>query len=139
MLKNKEVPVYATVAPAIVGQFGEKVSMGKLRTALKLMGFKDMIEVALFADILTIREAFEFNHLVKNEEDFFLTSCCCPIWFNMIKKSYPDIYGHLSPSVSPMIASGRILKKLYKNAKVVFIGPCIAKKPRAKKRIWQMR
>jgi len=134
LLKNKEVPVYATVAPAIVVQFGEKVSMGKLRTALKLMGFKDMIEVALFADILTIREAFEFNHLVKNEEDFFLTSCCCPIWFNMIKKSYPDIYGHLSPSVSPMIASGRILKKLYKNAKVVFIGPCIAKKAESKEK-----
>jgi iron only hydrogenase large subunit-like protein len=128
LLKDKKTPVYVTVAPAIVGQFGEDVSMGKLRTAFKLMGFKDMIEVALFADILTIKEAFEFNQLVNNEDDFFLTSCCCPIWFNMIKKSYPDIYEHLSPSVSPMIASGRILKKLYMNAKVVFIAPCIAKK-----------
>ena len=93
-----------------------------------------MIEVALFADILTIKEALEFNHLVKNEEDFFLTSCCCPIWFNMIKKSYPDVYKHLSPSVSPMVASGRILKELYENAKVVFIGPCIAKKAESKER-----
>lgn len=128
LLKNSEIPVYATVAPAIVGQFGENVSMGQLRSALKIMGFEDMIEVALFADILTIKEAFEFNHLVNNEKDFFLTSCCCPIWFNMIKKSYPDIYDHLSPSVSPMIASGRILKSLYPDAKVVFIAPCIAKK-----------
>lgn len=131
LLKDKETPVYATVAPAIVGQFGDNVSMGKLRTALIMMGFEDMIEIALFADILTIKEAFEFNSLVKREDDFFLTSCCCPIWFNMIKKSYPDIYNHLSPSVSPMIASGRILKKLYKNAKVVFIAPCIAKKSEA--------
>jgi len=134
LLKDEKTLVYAAVAPAIVGQFGENVSMGKLRTALKMMGFKDMIEVALFADILTIKEALEFNHLVKNEEDFFLTSCCCPIWFNMIKKSYPDVYEHLSPSVSPMIASGRILKKLYDNAKVVFIGPCIAKKAESKEK-----
>ncbi len=128
LLKNQKAPVYVTVAPAIVGQFGDDVSLGKLRTALKLMGFRDMLEVALFADILTIKEAFEFSHLVKNEEDFFLTSCCCPIWFNMVSKNYPEIYRHMSPSVSPMIASGRILKKLYPEAKVVFIGPCIAKK-----------
>ncbi len=128
LLKEEKTPVYVTVAPAIAGQFGEDVSMGKLRTAFKLMGFKDMIEVALFADILTIKEAFEFNHLVKTEEDFFLTSCCCPVWFNMTKKNYPDIYSRMSPSVSPMIASGRVLKKLYPDAKVVFIAPCIAKK-----------
>ena len=132
LLKDKSKPVFATVAPAISGQFGDKVSMGQLRTALKLMGFQDMIEVALFADLLTIKEAYEFNKLVKNEEDFFLTSCCCPVWFNMVKKSYPELHEKLSPSVSPMIASGRILKYLYPDAKVVFIGPCIAKKAEAK-------
>lgn len=132
LLKDKDKPVYATIAPAAVGQFGDKVSMGHLRTALKIMGFKGLIEVALFADILTIKEAFEFNKLVKKKEDFFLTSCCCPIWFNMVKKNYPELYEKMSPSVSPMIASGRILKKLYDNAKVVFIGPCIAKKSEAK-------
>jgi len=132
LLKNDVIPVFAAVAPAIVGQFGDDITMGQLRTALKMIGFKDMIEVALFADILTIKEALEFDHLVKTEEDFFLTSCCCPVWFNMIKNNYPDIYKHLSPSVSPMIASGRILKKLYPEAKVVFIAPCIAKKAEAK-------
>jgi iron only hydrogenase large subunit-like protein len=132
LLKDGRTPVYASVAPAIVGQFGDDVSMGQLRTALKLLGFQDMIEVALFADILTIKEAIEFNHLIKNEEDFFLTSCCCPVWFNLTKKNYPEIYTHMSPSVSPMIASGRILKTLYKDAKVVFIAPCIAKKAEVK-------
>lgn len=132
LLKDEKTIVYATVAPAIVGQFGDDISIGQIRTALKLIGFRDMIEVALFADILTIKEAFEFNTLVKKEEDFFLTSCCCPVWFNLTKKSYPEIFEHMSPTISPMIASGRILKRLYENAKVVFIGPCIAKKAEAK-------
>ncbi|WHH60137.1 [Fe-Fe] hydrogenase large subunit C-terminal domain-containing protein [Petroclostridium sp. X23] len=132
LLKDSKVPVYAVVAPAIVGQFGDDISMGQLRTALKFLGFEDMVEVALFADILTIKEAFEFSHLVKTEEDFFLTSCCCPVWFNLVKKNYPDAYQHMSPSVSPMIASGRILKKLYKDVKVVFVAPCIAKKAEIK-------
>lgn len=131
LLREKDTPVYAVVAPAIAGQFGKQVTMGKLRAAFLEMGFADMIEVALFADILTIKEAFEFNRLVKGEEDFFLTSCCCPVWFNLIRKNYPDIYEHLSPSVSPMIASGRILKKLYPGARVVFFAPCIAKKSEA--------
>lgn len=128
ILKDKNTKVFATVAPAIVGQFGENVTMGQLRTALKLLGFEDMIEVALFADILTIKEAFEFTHLVKSEEDFFITSCCCPVWFNLTKKNYPNIFERMSPAISPMIASGRFLKKLYKDVKVVFIAPCIAKK-----------
>jgi len=132
LLKDRETPVYALVAPAIAGQFGDNVTMGQIRTGLKLMGFEDMIETALFADILTIKEAFEFNHLVKSEEDFFLTSCCCPIWFGMTKKSYHNLYNHMSPSVSPMIAGGRILKQLYPKAKVVFIAPCLAKKAEIK-------
>lgn len=128
LLKNKNTKIFAAVAPAIAGQFGDDVTLGQLRTAFRLMGFDDMIEVAMFADILTIREAFEFNHLVKAEKDFYLTSCCCPIWFNLTKKGYPDMYRHMSPSVSPMIATGRFLKDLYKDAKVVFFAPCIAKK-----------
>ncbi len=128
ILKNENTTVFAAVAPAIAGQFGDNVTLGQLRTAFKLMGFADMIEVAMFADILTIREAFEFSHLVKSEKDFFLTSCCCPVWYNLTRKGFPDMFKHMSPSVSPMIASGRFLKELYKDAKVVFFAPCIAKK-----------
>lgn len=128
LLKDKESTVFAAVAPAIAGQFGEKVTLGQLRTAFKVMGFADMVEVAMFADILTIHEAFGFSRLVKTERDFFITSCCCPVWFNLTRKGYPDMYKHMSPSVSPMIASGRFLKYLYKDARVVFIAPCIAKK-----------
>lgn len=131
-LKDENTDVYAAVAPAIVGQFGEDVSVGQIRTALRLLGFKDMIEVAMFADILTIKEAFEFMQLVKDEEDFYLTSCCCPVWFNLVKKNYPKLFDHMHPSISPMIASGRFLKTLYDGSKVVFISPCIAKKGEAK-------
>lgn len=61
-----------------------------------------------------------------------ITSCCCPMWVGMLKKVYKDLIPNLSPSVSPMIAAGRVIKALNKDAKVVFIGPCIAKKAEAK-------
>lgn len=132
MLQDATYPIYATVAPAYVGQLGDGISPGQMRAALKKMGFTDMIEVAVFADILTLKEAYEFQHMVNKEEDYFITSCCCPVWVGMIQKNYTYIVDHVSPSVSPMIASGRVLKLMNPRAKVVFIGPCIAKKAEAK-------
>lgn len=127
-------PVFAAVAPAICGQFGYNISMDQLRAAFKKIGFKDMFEVAFFADMLTLKEAVEFDEHVKTVGDFMITSCCCPIWVAMIRKVYKDLIKHISPSVSPMIAAGRVLKKLNPNCKVVFIGPCIAKKSEAKEK-----
>ncbi|WP_234117087.1 [Fe-Fe] hydrogenase large subunit C-terminal domain-containing protein [Clostridium hydrogenum] len=127
LLKNNET-VIAAVAPAISGQFGENVTLDKLRTAFKQVGFSDMIEVAFFADMLTLKEAVEFDEHVSSKDDFLITSCCCPIWVGMLKKVYGDLVKHVSPSVSPMIAAGRVIKKLNPDCKVVFIGPCIAKK-----------
>ncbi|HBC95455.1 MAG TPA: iron hydrogenase [Clostridium sp.] len=127
-------PVIAIVAPAIIGQFGKDVTLGKLRSAFKKLGFADMIEVAFFADMLTLKEAVEFNNYVKNEKDFMITSCCCPMWVGMLKKIYNNLIKYVSPSVSPMAAGGRVLKKLNPNCKVVFIGPCIAKKSEAREK-----
>ena len=124
--------VIATVAPAITGQFGENVNVDKLRTAFKKIGFADMIEVAFFADMLTLKEAVEFDEHVKTKDDLMLTSCCCPMWVGMVKRVYHSLVKHVSPSVSPMIASGRVLKELNPDCKVVFVGPCIAKKGEAK-------
>ncbi|MDD4689295.1 MAG: [Fe-Fe] hydrogenase large subunit C-terminal domain-containing protein [Eubacteriales bacterium] len=133
LLKNRETnPVYAIVAPAFVGQFSESVTPGMLRTTFKKMGFEGMVEVALFADILTLKEALEYQHYVKSEGDYMLTSCCCPMWVGMIRKVYSHIAPHMPPSVSPMVACGRSIKKLNPDAKVVFIGPCLAKKAEAK-------
>lgn len=128
LLKQHEQPVYASVAPAFAGQFGPDVSEGQLHTALRQLGFADVVETALFADLVTIKEAFEFDRYVKEQRDFMITSCCCPVWIKLIENKFPDLLTRVSPSVSPMIASGRIIKRLHPGAKVVFIGPCIAKK-----------
>lgn len=133
-LINNNETVIAAVAPAISGQFGPNVTMDQLRTAFMKVGFTDMIEVAFAADILTIKEAVEFNKHVKSPEDLMITSCCCPMWVGMLKRVYNELIPNLSPSVSPMIAAGRIIKELNKNAKVVFVGPCIAKKAEAKEK-----
>ena len=124
--------IIAAVAPAITGQFGEDVNIDNLRTAFKIMGFTDMVEVAFFADMLTLKEAIEFDEHVKVKDDLMITSCCCPMWVGMVKKVYNNLVTHVSPSISPMIAAGRVLKQLNPNCKVVFIGPCIAKKGEAK-------
>lgn len=137
MLQDKKETdnlVYALVAPAFQGQFSAGVTDGKLRSAFAAVGFDGMIEVAVFADILTLKEALEFDHNVRDESDFQLTSCCCPIWIGMIRRSYHDLMGHVPGAVSPMIAAGRTVKKLRPNAKTVFIGPCLAKKAEAREK-----
>ena len=132
LLKDENCPVYAIVAPAFVGQFGKDVTTGKLRTALKKIGFEDMVEVALAADVLSAKEAFEYcEHMKENKDQYFITSCCCPVWISLIQKDFPEILENVSPSVSPMIACGRVIKVLNPKAKVVFIGPCMAKKKEA--------
>lgn len=133
-LLRKNKTVIAAVAPAIIGQFGKNVSINQIRGALKKIGFSDMLEVAFFADMLTLREAIEFNHLVNNTEDFMISSCCCPVWVAMSRKIYNKLIKYVSPSVSPMIASGRAIKKINPDCKVVFIGPCVAKKAEAKEK-----
>lgn len=131
-LISKKGPIYAIVAPAFVGQFGEGISAGQVRNALKKIGFTGMIEVSLFADILTLKEALEFDKSINTQKDFLLTSCCCPVWLAMIKRFYKELVPHVPPSVSPMIAGGRTIKKFHKDATVVFIGPCLAKKSEAR-------
>ncbi|MBN7774288.1 [Fe-Fe] hydrogenase large subunit C-terminal domain-containing protein [Clostridium aminobutyricum] len=133
-LDSHEGHVYALVAPAFLGQFSQAVTPGKLRSALKKIGFEGMLEVALFADILTLKEALEFDHNITTESDYQLTSCCCPMWIAMIRKVYHELMPHVPGSVSPMVASGRTIKTLYPNSKTVFIGPCMAKKAEAREK-----
>lgn len=125
---------YALIAPAFLGQFQASVTPGKLRTALKAVGFDGMIEVALFADILTLKEALEFDKNIVKESDYQLTSCCCPMWIAMIRKIYKELMPHVPGSVSPMVACARTIKALYPDALTVFIGPCLAKKAEAREK-----
>jgi iron only hydrogenase large subunit-like protein len=108
-VKNAQGPVYALVAPAFIGQFDE-ASPGQLRSALKAIGFAGMGEVALFADILTLKEALVFDRKIMRREDFMLTSCCCPIWIAMIRRNYTQYLKNMPDSVSPMVACGRAIK-----------------------------
>lgn len=126
--------VYALVSPAFLGQFQQEVTPGKLRNALKAIGFDGMIEVALFADILTLKEALEFDKNIITEKDYQLTSCCCPMWIAMIRKIFKELVPHVPPAVSPMIASGRAVKIMHPDAITIFIGPCLAKKAEAKEK-----
>lgn len=132
LLKDKKSPVYAMIAPAFSGQFSADITSGKLRSAFKYLGFYGMVEVALFADILTLKEALEFDREIQNDQDFLLTSCCCPVWIALIRKSYQTMIPHIPPSVSPMVACGRSIKRIHPEAKTVFIGPCLAKKAEAR-------
>lgn len=131
-VRETEGPVYMMIAPAFLGQFGEEVTPGKLRTAFKALGFTGMVEVALFADVLTLKEALEFDRNVKHQGDYQLTSCCCPVWIAMIRKIYHELMPHVPGAVSPMIACGRMIKRLHPDAVTVFAGPCLAKKKEAR-------
>lgn len=133
-IRHCEGPAYALVAPAFLGQFGEDVTPGKLRSALKRLGFDGLLEVALFADILTLKEALEFDRNILTENDYQLTSSCCPMWIAMIRKIYKELMPHVPAAVSPMIASGRMIKQMHPDAVTVFIGPCVAKKAEAREK-----
>lgn len=131
-VKHARGPVYALIAPAFLGQFPGGVTPGQLRSAFKRLGFTGMVEVALFADLLTLKEALEFDRNIHTESDFQLTSCCCPMWIAMIRKMYHELMPHVPGAVSPMIAAGRTVKRLHPDALTIFVGPCIAKKAEAR-------
>ena len=131
-VREAKGPAYMMVAPAFLGQFDETVTPGKLRSAFKALGFTGMVEVALFADILTLKEALEFDSHVKEKGDYQLTSCCCPVWISMIRNIYHELMPHVPGAVSPMVACGRMIKRMHPDAVTVFAGPCLAKKKEAR-------
>ena len=125
--------VYAAVAPAFVGQFGPKVTPGKLRAAMKALGFADVIEVAVGADLCATDEAKDFMENVPDKLPFMATSCC-PAWSVMAKKLFPEFKDCVSMTLTPMVLTGRLIKLKDPEAKVVFIGPCAAKKLEASRK-----
>ena len=130
---KSDVPVYAIVAPAVAGQFGALLTSGKLQDAFRQLGFAGVHEVAVGADLCTLEEAKEFLEDVPEKQPFMATSCC-PAWSSMAKKLFPDFAPYISMAMTPMVLTARLLKKEHKNCKVVFIGPCAAKKLEASRR-----
>ncbi|MCQ2557851.1 MAG: 4Fe-4S dicluster domain-containing protein [Oscillospiraceae bacterium] len=129
---KSETPVYAVVAPAISGQFGN-LSMAKIRSALKLLGFADMVEVAEGADLCTVEEAHAFLDEVPEKMPFMATSCC-PAWSVMAKKLFPEQAKCISMALTPMVLTARLVKTQHPNCKICFVGPCAAKKLEASRR-----
>lgn len=122
--------MYAVVAPAITGQFGAKVSYGQIKNAIKKLGFVDMVEAACGADAVTVHESGEFLERLEEGQNY-MTNSCCPGFLSYIEKMFPSEVKNISGTVSPMIATARFIKHNDPEAKVVFIGPCTAKKSEA--------
>ncbi len=119
--------VIAIVAPAFIGQFGKHSTPEKFTTAMKMLGFDRVVEVAVGADMCTIEEAKDFLEKVPKEQDFMATSCC-PAWHAMVHKLFPAQSKNISMTLTPMVFTARLMKKQYPDCKVVFVGPCAAKK-----------
>ncbi len=123
---NKKHHVYAVVAPSISSQFGY-AKLGQVVSGIKELGFHSVIEAALGADMVAYKEAKELS------EKGFLTSSCCPAFVAYVEKAFPQLADKISHNLSPMAEVARFIKETDPESKVVFIGPCTAKKMEIKK------
>jgi len=126
---RKGEEVIAIVAPSIRAQFG--VSIEQVYGGLKEVGFTDVIEVAQGAMETTRREAAELIEKLHEGQPFMTTSCC-PSYIQLVEKHIPDMKKYVSSTGSPMYYAARIAKEKYPNAKIVFVGPCVAKRKEVK-------
>ena len=113
--------MYAVVAPSISSQF-VYAKLGQVISGIKQLGFHTVVEAALGADMVSASEAKELA------EKGFLTSSCCPAFVEFIEKNFPAMKEYVSHNLSPMATIARYIKSKAPNAKIVFIGPCTAKK-----------
>lgn len=123
---NSKYKVFAVVAPSISSQF-TYAKLGQVITGLKELGFFTVIEAALGADMVAEAESKELA------EKGFLTSSCCPAFVDYIHKAYPDLVPLISHNLSPMATIAKYIKEHEGECKVVFIGPCTAKKMEVQK------
>ena len=126
--------IIAEIAPAFVGQFGDNITPRNIKAALQEVGFSDVFEVALGADIGAISEAHHYAEKVVTGELPFLLTSCCPSWSVLTKKYFPDLVDQVSQELTPMVATARKIKQEHPDSRVVFIGPCAAKKLEASRR-----
>ena len=121
---NSKYKVYAMVAPSISSQF-TYAKLGQVITGLKELGFFTIVEAALGADMVAHAESKELS------EKGFLTSSCCPAFVQYVKSAFPKLLPLVSHNLSPMATLAKYIKETDKTAKIVFIGPCTAKKAEA--------
>ncbi|UZP68949.1 4Fe-4S dicluster domain-containing protein [Desulfovibrio mangrovi] len=123
-LKKKQSMV-AMIAPAIAGEFN--ASMKQLATALRRIGFADVVEVAAGADITARLEANEFIERMEHGAPFMTTSCC-PAYTELVRKHIPELGPFVSDTRTPMHYTAQMVKEQDDNSCTVFVGPCVAKR-----------
>lgn len=126
VLIQSGAPVYVSLAPSFIANY-DGIGIAGMREALRKLGFADAEETAVGATIVKN----EYERIVREEQrDIIITSCCHSINL-LIQKYFPDDLPYLADVLSPMQAHATDIKRRYPNAKVVFIGPCVAKKDEA--------
>lgn len=124
-LKSEEEEIVAIVAPAVIGQFHSKTE--NVLAAIEKLGFSKVIEVAKGANKTTEHEADELLERLERK-DAFMTTSCCPAYVSAVEKHIPEMKKYVSETKSPMYYTAEIAKEQHPNAKIAFIGPCIAKR-----------
>lgn len=124
-INNSKYKVYCIVAPAIAAQYPE-TGIENVVTAVKKLGFYEVVEAAVGADIVANYESKLLEQELQHKK--FITSSCCPAFVTYIKVKYPELVDNISTSVSPMIATARLIRSQDPEARIIFIGPCVAKK-----------
>lgn len=120
----------AIVAPSILGQF--QATPDKVYGALRQLGFSDVIEVAQGAMETVEHEGAELLKKLEEGQPFMTTSCC-PSYIELVRKHMPAMQKYVSSTGSPMYYTARIVKASHPDARVVFIGPCVAKRKEAQR------
>lgn len=122
-LLEEKKEVYASLAPSFYAYY-EGSSFADLKEALLSLGFKGVEETALGATLIKRR----YEELLKEgKKEVYISTCCHSINL-LVERYYPDLTENLAPVLSPMLAHAEVIKKEHKEAKVIFIGPCISKK-----------
>ncbi|MDE6028869.1 MAG: monomeric [FeFe] hydrogenase [Clostridiales bacterium] len=118
---NTKYKVYAIIAPSIVAQFNY-ARIEQVITGMQRLGFHQVVETALGADLTLNEEADEIK------EKGTLTTSCCPSFVKYVQINFPDLYKYVSHTPSPMVMAGKLIKAMDPTAKVIFVGPCTSKK-----------
>ena len=125
-LMSGRLPVIASVAPSFVANY-ENVGIESMRKALQKIGFADAEETAIGAAM--VKKEYE-RILSEGTQDVLISSCCHSVNL-LIQKHFPAALPFLADVMSPMLAHAADIKRRNPEAKVVFIGPCVAKKDEA--------
>jgi len=131
---QQKTPVVALIAPAIAGQFN--CSLSQIKTALKQIGLLDVMEVAWGAEETIRQEGAEINSLLTDNPAQILTSSCCPSYRQLIAKHLPAHQAKVSHTQTPLYYTAQIARNRFPEAKLLFIGPCLAKKAEVRQNPW---